>query len=31
MIHLEKITKVYRTDEIETNALNQITITINKG
>jgi putative ABC transport system ATP-binding protein len=31
MIHLEKVTKVYRTDEIETNALNQISITINKG
>ena len=31
MIHLEKITKVYRTDEIETNALNQISLTINKG
>ena len=31
MIHLEKITKVYRTVEIETNALNQISLTINKG
>jgi putative ABC transport system ATP-binding protein len=31
MIQLEKITKVYRTDEIETNALNQISIAIHKG
>ena len=31
MIQLEKITKVYRTDEIETNALNEISININRG
>jgi putative ABC transport system ATP-binding protein len=31
MIELKKITKVYRTDEIETNALNEISFIINKG
>jgi len=31
MIELSKITKVYRTEEIETNALNEISFTIKKG
>lgn len=31
MILLEKITKVYRTDEIETNALNEVSFEIKKG
>ena len=31
MIQLEKITKVYRTDEIETNALNEVSFEIKKG
>lgn len=31
MIELNKITKVYRTDEIETNALNEISFIIEKG
>lgn len=31
MIELKKITKVYRTDEIETNALNEISFIIEKG
>ena len=31
MIKLEKITKVYRTDEIETNALNEVSFEIAKG
>lgn len=31
MINLKKITKVYRTDEIETNALNEVSFNISKG
>ena len=31
MIKLEKLTKVYRTDEIESTALNQVSFEINKG
>ena len=31
MIKLENLTKVYRTDEIESTALNQVSFNINKG
>jgi putative ABC transport system ATP-binding protein len=31
MIKLEKLTKVYRTDEVESTALNEVSFEINKG
>ena len=31
MIKLENLTKVYRTDEIETTALNEVSFEINRG